>query len=66
VKNKNDDLVTICCYPLRPEFMPSPRALEKVDKNKFKTMLEDIEITRAEDVIKHGDNDQKNQKPAED
>ncbi len=46
--------------------MPSPRALEKVDKNKFKTMLEDIEITRAEDVIKHGENDQKNQNPAED
>ncbi len=66
MKNKNNDFIAIRCCPLRPEFMPSPKELEKVDKNKFKTMLEDVEKTRADDVIKHGENDQKNQKPAED
>jgi hypothetical protein len=42
VKNKNDDLVTICCYPLRPEFMPSPRALEKVDNELPPSDLDEI------------------------
>ncbi len=64
-KDKNNDFKYEIVDPLRPEFMPSPRELEKVDKNKFKTMLEDVKIIKAEDVI-NLENDQKNQKPAED